>query len=86
MEGSYTPPFNFRKKYNHVLELDARFSFYDPDNGDDLATSVQQTTVTLGFQYFFHPRARFTFNYEFRDVDWDDNVKDRVMTQMTLIF
>ncbi len=72
--------------FNKSAELDFRYSFYNPDNGDVLSQKVSQTTMTFGFQYFFHPRVRSVINYELRENEWNPSVDNRIMAQLTLIF
>ncbi len=83
VDMGYKLPFARLKKR---LELDLRYSYYDPDNGNDLTTNVSQKKVTYGMQYFFHPRARVTLNYTRRTSEWDKSVGNRLMAQTTVIF
>ncbi len=83
VDVGYKLPFPILKK---KLELDVRYSYYNPDDGNDLPTDVSQDKWTFGAQYFFHPRARATVNYSKRNNDWDPNVENRFMAQVTLIF
>jgi hypothetical protein len=46
-------------------ELDARYDVYNRLDGDTFEIKFKRTT--LGVQYFFNPRVRIAFNYEFRD-------------------
>ena len=48
-------------------ELDARYDVYNRLHGDPLEIKFKRTT--LGVQYFFNPRVRIAFNYEFRSAD-----------------
>ncbi|OCC15499.1 hypothetical protein DBT_1246 [Dissulfuribacter thermophilus] len=77
----YRPPV-----FNKKLELDFRYSYYDPDNGNDLSVDVSQDNLTLGLQYFFHKRARATVNYEIRDSHWNPAIDNRFMAQVTVVF
>ena len=81
LDLGYRPPV-FDKK----LELDFRYSYYDPDNGNDLSVDVSQDTFTFGMQYFFHKRARATVNYEVRDSEWNRAIDNRFMVQVTVLF
>ena len=51
------------------LELDIRYDVYN--RVTNLAAAAERTyeTTTLGFQYFFNKKTRFTFNYEFRTLE-----------------
>ena len=48
-------------------ELDARYDVYNRLDGDRFEIKFKRTT--LGVQYFFNPRVRIAFNYEFRSAD-----------------
>jgi hypothetical protein len=48
-------------------ELDLRYDVYNRLDGDRFEIKFKRTTV--GVQYFFNPRVRVAFNYEFRDAD-----------------
>jgi hypothetical protein len=48
-------------------ELDARYDVYNRLDGDRFEIQFKRTT--LGIQYFFNPRVRVAFNYEFRSAD-----------------
>jgi hypothetical protein len=48
-------------------ELDARYDVYNRLDGDRFEIQFKRTT--LGVQYFFNPRVRVAFNYEFRSAD-----------------
>ena len=48
-------------------ELDARYDVYNRLDGDRFEIQFKRTT--LGVQYFFNPRVRIAFNYEFRSAD-----------------
>jgi len=48
-------------------ELDARYDVYNRLDGDRFEIQFKRTT--LGVQYFFNPRVRAAFNYEFRSAD-----------------
>jgi len=48
-------------------ELDARYDVYNRLDGNQF--EIKFTRTTLGVQYFFNPRVRVAFNYEFRNAD-----------------
>jgi len=50
------------------LELDVRYDILNRATESD-TNERQFETWTLGFQYFFNKKTRFTFNYEFRDAE-----------------
>ena len=81
VDAGYRPPVLSKK-----IELDVRYSYYNPDAGDDLTEDVAQHTLTLGGQYFFTPQARATLNCDIRHSDWDSTVDNRLMAQVTVIF
>ncbi|MGD8922265.1 MAG: porin [Candidatus Zixiibacteriota bacterium] len=81
LDGGYRPPVLDKK-----IEADLRYSYYNPDSGDDLETSVAQDTWTLGAQYIFDEHARFIVNYEIRNNDWNSGIGNRFMAQVTAIF
>jgi predicted porin len=47
--------------------VDLRYDFYDRLEDDALESEWQ--TITLGANYHFNRKTRFTFNYAMRDVD-----------------
>ncbi len=51
------------------LELDVRYD--ELDRGTENAAGLERdfTRWTIGAQYFFNKKSRFTLNYEFRDID-----------------
>lgn len=71
---------------DELLELNARYSYYNPDHGSDLNQKVWQDTWTLGGQIFFSPAARLTLNYEIRKNKWNKNVGNLFAVQITAIF
>ncbi len=81
LDFGYRPPILEKK-----IEADLRYSYYNPDSGDDLATSVAQDTWTLGAQYFFDRHARLIVNYEIRNNDWNTGIGNLFMVQVTAIF
>ena len=77
-------------------ELDLRYDKYDRLDGDLLQINFKRTT--LGVQYFFNPRVRAAFNYEFRSADAPnfgsgagpngnvDGIDNRIGVQITAIW
>jgi len=59
-EGGYRIP---GKKW----EFDLRYDVYNRLDGDQFEIKFERTTV--GVQYFFNPRVRAAFNYEFREAN-----------------
>ncbi len=51
------------------LELDLRYDVYNRVTNLTAAAERTYETTTVGFQYFFNKKTRFTFNYEFRTLD-----------------
>lgn len=60
LEGGWRIP-------NSKWELDLRYDVYNRLEGDALES--EWLTTTLGANYFFNKKTRFTFNYALRDVD-----------------
>ena len=60
VEGGYRIP-------GTKWEFDARYDVYNRLEGDRFEIQFKRTT--LGVQYFFNPRVRVAFNYEFRSGD-----------------
>ena len=77
-------------------ELDARYDVYNRLDGDRF--EIKYDRVTLGVQYFFNPRVRVAFNYEFRSGEAQnfpagagpnaqvDGIDDRIGIQVTGIW
>jgi len=77
-------------------ELDARYDEYHRMDGDRFEIDFKRTT--LGVQYFFNPRVRAAFNYEFRSANAPefgpgagpnanvDGIDDRIGVQITAIW
>ena len=77
-------------------ELDLRYDKYDRLDGDLLQIDFKRTT--LGVQYFFNPRVRAAFNYEFRSANAPnfgsgagpngnvDGIDNRIGVQITAIW
>ena len=77
-------------------ELDLRYDKYDRLDGDLLQINFKRTT--LGVQYFFNPRVRAAFNYEFRSANAPnfgagkgpnanvDGIDNRIGVQITAIW
>jgi hypothetical protein len=77
-------------------ELDARYDVYNRLDGDRF--EIQYKRTTLGVQYFFNPRVRLAFNYEFRSGEAKnfpsgagpnaqvDGIDDRIGVQVTGIW
>ena len=77
-------------------ELDARYDVYNRLDGDRF--EIQFDRLTLGVQYFFNPRVRVAFNYEFRSGEAQnfpsgagpnaqvDGIDDRIGIQVTGIW
>lgn len=51
------------------LELDVRYDRLDRGTKGAASNEREFTRWTLGAQYFFNKKSRFTLNYEFRDID-----------------
>ena len=60
---------DFGYKITPNIELDARYDVYN--RVTNLAAAAERTyeTTTLGVQYFFNKKTRFTFNYELRSLE-----------------
>ena len=77
-------------------ELDLRYDKYDRMDGDRFQIDFKRTT--LGVQYFFNPRVRAAFNYEFRSANAPnfgsglgpnanlDGIDNRIGVQVTAIW
>jgi hypothetical protein len=77
-------------------ELDLRYDEYHRLDGDRFEIDFDRTT--LGVQYFFNPRVRAAFNYEFRSANAPefgpgagpnanvDGIDDRIGVQITAIW
>ena len=77
-------------------ELDLRYDQYNRLDGNRFQIDFDRTT--LGVQYFFNPRVRAAFNYEFRGADAPnfptgagpnanvDGIGDRIGVQITAIW
>jgi hypothetical protein len=78
------------------LELDVRYD--ELERGTDGSPSIQRDFErwTIGAQYFFNKKSRFTLNYEFREIDAPgagvgpntvvDSVDDVLTAQVLIIF
>ena len=53
------------------LELDVRYDWLDriTEGPAQVARNRELSRWTLGAQYFFNKKSRFTLNYEFRDIE-----------------
>ena len=60
---------DFGYKVTPNIELDVRYDIYN--RVTNLAAAAERTyeTTTLGVQYFFNKKTRFTFNYELRSLE-----------------
>ncbi len=77
------------------LELDVRYDTLDRLK-DNVANERKFTTSTLGMQYFFNKKSRFTLNYELRDLkapganptakEIVKSIDDRISAQLLFIF
>ena len=77
-------------------ELDLRYDKYNRMDGDRFQINFKRTT--LGVQYFFNPRVRAAFNYEFRSANAPnfgtllgpnanlDGIDNRIGVQVTAIW
>jgi hypothetical protein len=81
LDFGYRPPVLEEK-----VEVDLRYSYYNPDSGDDLPSKVSQDTWTLGLQYMFDMHARLIVNYEVRNNNWDSGIGNLLGVQITAIF
>ena len=89
VEGGYRLP-------GTKWEFDLRYDEYNRLDGDRFEIDFKRTT--LGVQYFFNPRVRVAFNYEFRSADAPqfgpgagpnanvDGIDDRIGVQLTAIW
>ena len=78
------------------LELDVRYDELDRGTEGAAANERDFTRWTLGAQYFFNKKSRFTLNYEFRDIEAPggnataksvvDSVDDVLTAQVLVIF
>jgi len=60
---------DFGYKVTPNIELDARYDVYNRVTNLDPNDERVYETTTLGVQYFFNKKTRFTFNYEIRSQD-----------------
>ncbi len=79
------------------LELDIRYDVYNRMT-DVAAKERKFTTTTLGAQYFFNKKSRFTLNYELRDAEAPNlasthnankilgEIDNRISAQLLIIF
>jgi len=51
------------------VELDIRYDIYNRVTNQAAADERTYETTTLGMQYFFNKKTRFTFNYEIRSLE-----------------
>jgi len=89
---------DFGYKITPNIELDARYDVYN--RVTNLAAADERTfeTTTLGVQYFFNKKTRFTFNYEIRSLESPneastananlnaDTMDDRISAQLFAAF
>jgi hypothetical protein len=90
-EGWYL---DFGYKVLPNLELDVRYDSLE--RGTEGSSQRDFETWTLGAQYFFNKKSRFTLNYEFRDLEAPDGnavqknvvsgVDDQLTAQVLVIF
>lgn len=56
-------------KVTPKIELDIRYDIYNRVTNQAAADERTYETTTLGMQYFFNKKTRFTFNYELRSLE-----------------
>lgn len=85
-------------KVTPKVELDIRYDIYNRVTNQAAADERTYETTTLGMQYFFNKKTRFTFNYEIRTLEAPglpatagpnligDAMDDRISAQIFLAF
>lgn len=68
------------------FEINGRYSWYNPDYGNDILQDLIQDSWTVSGQYFFTNQARLTLSYAFKNSHWDDKAGNLLAAQVTVFF